>query len=147
MDCVSKRSGGPAQCKLSDAVVVRASAISCNDCGTTCSDQRSLSLPKFSATCTAGPCQASRSICAAAGKRLADARARQIRGKDWDVVKSEINTYLNARPAAENCLKDALWFVCAVAASRAAKLRRRVGRNLLANDFFQSVSCALECWR
>ncbi|CAN0004844.1 unnamed protein product [Scytosiphon promiscuus] len=83
--------------------------------------------------------KASRCICAAAGNKLVDANARQIRGKDWDVIKSEINAYLNVRPEERSSLRDALWFVCAVAASRAAKLRRRIGRNIVANEFFHSV--------
>ncbi|CAM9177461.1 unnamed protein product, partial [Hapterophycus canaliculatus] len=83
--------------------------------------------------------KASRCIRAAAGNKLAGTKGRQIRGKDWEVVKSEINAYLITRPEEDTWLMDALWFVCAVAASRAAKLRRRVGRNLVANDFFYSV--------
>eukprot|EP00752_Nemacystus_decipiens_P004426 g4040.t2 len=89
-------------------------------------------------------CEASRSVCAAVAKKLGDTRHRQVSGKDWELFRSEIRTYLAAKEASEgrlgDGLKDGLWFLFAVAGRRAAKARRRQDNgNIVAHRFFHSM--------
>lgn len=86
--------------------------------------------------------KASQTICAAAATKLGGAHSRQVSGKDWDMLNSEIGNYLAAKKGtSKDGLRDGLWFLFGVARQRAAKARRRIkNRNVVAHQFFQSVS-------
>lgn len=108
----------------------------------------SSNTPSCTRTPLSGPLtQASLCIAIAASAKLKDAHNRRVTGKDWEVIKAAIAEYIAAEKVGPGTgLEHALWFVYAVARSRAAKARRRTTRGRLpvvADRYFHSVRVAL----
>ncbi|CAN0561693.1 unnamed protein product, partial [Ectocarpus sp. 12 AP-2014] len=85
--------------------------------------------------------EAVRSVCEAAAAKLGETHTRQVSGKDWDCIESEIADYLAARSkdGEKDEIRDALWFVLAVARPKAATKRRRGVEHVVACEVFHTV--------
>ncbi|CAN0380101.1 unnamed protein product [Ectocarpus sp. 8 AP-2014] len=84
--------------------------------------------------------EAVRSVCEASAAKLGETHTRQVSGKDWDCIESEIADYLaRSKDGVKDELRDALWFVLAVARPKAATKRRRGVEHVVACEVFHSV--------
>ncbi|CAM9848770.1 unnamed protein product, partial [Ectocarpus fasciculatus] len=85
--------------------------------------------------------EAVRSVCGAAAAKLGETHTRQVSGKDWDCIESEIADYLAARSkdGVKDEVRDALWFILAVARPKGATKRRRGVEHVVACEVFHSV--------